>query len=392
MEPSPVLVVNAGSSSIKFAAHEAGRRVLAGKLDRIGRPGASLSFAREGAAETVSGIPESDLPALHWLLDWLEGQSEFKDVRAVGHRVAHGMDRAGPEMVTQELLSELHGFVSYDPDHMPRELELIELFRQRFPGLPQIACFDTSFHRGLPRMAQILPIPRAYEKKRVRRYGFHGLSYAYLLEELERAAGSAAARGRVILAHLGSGASMAAVRGMHSIDTTMGFTPAGGMPMSTRSGDLDPGVTWYLLWSENMTPKQFSVLINHRSGLLGIAETGSDMRDLLARQAGDARAAEAVEFFCYSARKWIGAFAAVLEGLDTVVFSGGIGENSPEIRSRICAGLGFLGLELEQSRNAGAAPVISSDRSRVAVRVIPTDEESMIAREALRLLEYRQAA
>ena len=185
---------------------------------------------------------------------------------------------------------------------------------------------------------------------------------------------------------------MAAVRGMHSIDTTMGFTPAGGMPMSTRSGDLDPGVTWYLLWSENMTPKQFSVLINHRSGLLGIAETGSDMRDLLARQAGDARAAEAVEFFCYSARKWIGAFAAVLEGLDTVVFSGGIGENSPEIRSRICAGLGFLGLELEQSRNAGAAPVISSDRSRVAVRVIPTDEESMIAREALRLLEYRQAA
>lgn len=214
----------------------------------------------------------------------------------------------------------------------------------------------------------------------IQRYGFHGLSYAYLMEELAHVAGPKVAQGRVILAHLGNGASLAAVRAGKSIDTSMGFTPTGGLPMGTRPGDLDPGVAWYLMQTENLTPKQFNNLINHQSGLLGVSETSSDMRDLLDRETQDVRAAEAVALFCYQARKWIGAFAAALGGLDTLVFAGGIGEKAPVVRARICDGLGFLGIELEEKQNAVNAGVISTDGSRVTVRVIHTDEEWMIAK------------
>jgi acetate kinase len=263
---------------------------------------------------------------------------------------------------------------------MPAEVELIEAFRQRHPTLPQVACFDTAFHCTMPRVAHLLPIPRRFDAMGIRRYGFHGLSYAYLIEELARVAGTTTAQRRVILAHLGSGASLAAVREGKSIDTSMGFTPAGGLTMGTRPGDLDPGVAWYMMKSENLTPKQFNDLINHDSGLLGISETSSDMRDLLAKETDDVRAAEAVAVFCYQAKKWIGAFAASLGGLDTLVFAGGIGENCPVIRSRICDGLGFLGIELEEKQNAGNEGVISAAASRATVRVIHTDEEQMIAR------------
>ena len=290
-----------------------------------------------------------------------------------------------PQRVTQELLDELHRISPYDPDHLPAEIELIEVFRQRHPKLFQVACFDTAFHRTMPRVARLLPIPRRFDTMGIQRYGFHGLSYAYLVEELELVAGRAAAQGRVILAHLGNGASLAAVREGKSVDTSMGFTPAAGLPMGTRTGDLDPGVAWYMMRSEKLTPKQFNHLINHESGLLGVSETSSDMRDLIQRQASEIPAAEAVKLFCYQTRKWIGAFAATLGGLETLVFAGGIGENAGEVRARVCSGLQFLGIELDEARNEANAPVISTASSRVTVRVIRTDEELMIARAVCRL-------
>jgi acetate kinase len=301
------------------------------------------------------------------------------------------MQHTEPELVTRELLEELHRISPCDPDHLPGEIELIETFRQRHPKLPQVACFDTAFHRAMPRVAKLLPIPRRYDAKGVQRYGFHGLSYAYLIEELARLGDPAATTGRVILAHLGNGASLAAVRDGKSIDTSMGFTPTAGLVMSTRSGDLDPGLAPYLARTEQMTVEQFYEMVNHKSGLLGVSETSSDMRDLLARETHDVRAAEAVALFCYQAKKWIGSFAAVLGGLDALVFAGGIGENAPSIRARVCDGLAFLGVALSESRNAATAGVISTDASPVTVRVIPTDEDLMIARSARRVLELGMA-
>jgi acetate kinase len=266
---------------------------------------------------------------------------------------------------------------------------LTEAFHRRFPELPQVACFDTAFHHDLPRVARLLPLPRRYEAQGVRRYGFHGLSYAFLMGELARVAGEQAGQGRVVLAHLGNGASLAAVHHGKPVDTSMAFTPTAGVPMSTRTGDLDPGLVWYLARTEKMGAKQFNELVNFRSGLLGVSETSSDMRDLLDREAQDARAAEAVALFCYQVKKWIGAFAAALGGLDTVVFSAGIGENCPSVRARVCEGLGHLGIELHEVSNLKNAPVISAQTARVAVRVIPTDEELMIARLVCGILKPR---
>jgi acetate kinase len=246
--------------------------------------------------------------------------------------------------------------------------------------LPQVACFDTAFHHDLPRIARLLPIPRRYETQGVRRYGFHGLSYQFLMGELSRVAGPEVARGRVILAHLGNGASLAAVRDGKPMDTSMGFTPASGVPMSTRSGDLDPGLFWYLARTEGLDAKRFNEMVNFQSGLLGVSETSSDMRDLIDHETQDVRAAEAVALFCYQIKKWVGAFAAALGGLDTLIFAGGIGENAPKVRARICDGLSFLGIELDEHRNAANDEVISAVAGSVTVRVIRTDEELVIAR------------
>jgi acetate kinase len=284
------------------------------------------------------------------------------------------------------LLDKLRRITPYDPEHLALEIELIEAIRQRHPTLPQVVCFDTAFHRTMPRVASLLPIPRRYQAAGVRRYGFHGLSYEFLMEELTRVGDPAAAKGRVILAHLGNGASLAAVRDGKSIDTSMGFTPTSGLVMSSRSGDLDPGLVAYLARTEQMSATQFQAMVNHASGLLGVSEISSDVRDLLAREADDVRAAEALALFCYQAKKWIGSFAAALGGLDTIVFAGGIGENAPLIRERICEGLGFLGVELNAGRNMRSAALISADAGRVAVRVIRTDEELMIARSVVRVL------
>ena len=387
-----VLTINGGSSSIKFAIYQVGqplRRTLAGKIDRIGLSGTNLTFHDSTGQEQRSrGIAAADhRSAANVLIDWLVRQDGFASVAALGHRVVHGMKHIQPEIVTRNLLRELDRVRPYDPDHLPREIELIEAFRRRHPELPQVACFDTAFHQTMPRVAKLLPIPRRFDAKGVQRYGFHGLSYAYLMEELARVEGAKADRGRVILAHLGNGASLAAVRGGKSIDTSMGFTPTAGLVMSTRSGDLDPGLAPYLARTARITTKQFYNMVNHESGLLGISETSSDMRDLLARETQDVRAAEAVALFCYQAKKWIGSFAAALGGLDTLVFSAGIGENCPAVRARICAGLEFLGIGLNEERNVRNARLISPKAGRVKVQVIRTDEELMIARSVCRVLK-----
>jgi acetate kinase len=382
-----ILTINGGSSSIKFALYAAVKplkRGLHGTVDRIGMSGTNLTFHADGKPQANRKLAAADhKTAANFLISWLEKQNGFASVKAVGHRVVHGMKHTQPEIVTSKLLAELHRISPYDPDHLPSEIELIEVIRQRHPKLPQVACFDTAFHQTMPRVAKLLPIPRRYDAKGIQRYGFHGLSYAYLMEDLVRLGDPAAKTGRVILAHLGNGASLAAVRDGKSIDTSMGFTPTAGLVMSTRSGDLDPGVAPYLARTEKMSSQQFYEIVNHKSGLLGVSETSSDMRDLLGHEKKDGRAAEAVALFCYQAKKWIGSFAATLGGLDTLVFAGGIGENAPVVRERICDGLDFLGIKLDKARNLKNAGVISKNSSRVTVRVIRTDEELMIARSVL---------
>ena len=395
-EPS-VLAINGGSSSIKFALYQTGeplKRTLYGKVDRIGLSGTNLTFHDPDAkVEANRGLAAADhRSAASCLIDWFEARKVFASVKGVGHRVVHGMTHSEPELVSPELIDELHRITPYDPEHLPREVELIQALQERHPNLPQVACFDTAFHRTMPRAAKMLPIPRRYEAKGVQRYGFHGLSYTYLMEELTRLEDPAATKGRVILAHLGNGASLAAVLHGKSIDTSMGFTPAAGLVMSSRSGDLDPGLLAFMARSEQMTASQFDWMVNHESGLLGVSETSSDLRDLLGHEADDVRAAEAVALFCYQAKKWIGSFVAALGGLDTLVFAGGIGENSSLIRARICDGLSFLGIELNTAGNAENAGVISTDSSRVTVRVIRTDEEQMIARSVCRALGLGMAS
>lgn len=392
--PTSVLTINAGSSSIKFAVYaiDPMRALLAGQVDRLGTPTSTLSWtARHGPSDGRLDVPPAG-SATTVVLDWLEARPEWPTVGAVGHRVVHGLTRTEPVRIAAPVLTELRRAMPYAPEHLPQEMELIGALLERHPDLPQVACFDTAFHRNMPAVARLLPLPRRYQASGVQRYGFHGLSYAYLLEELARVAGAGAAEGRVILAHLGHGASLAAVRQGKSVDTSMGFTPAAGLVMSTRTGDLDPGVVAYLAETEHMPARRFHEMVNHESGLLGVSETSGDMRDLLAREGQDARAAEAVALFCYQARKWVGAFAAALGGLDTLVFSAGVGAGSAPIRARISEGLQFLGLEMDTDRNNRHADVISTDTSRVTVRVMRTDEELMIARLVCRTLGFERAA
>lgn len=385
-----VLTLNGGSSSIRFAVFDvSGRplRTLSGKIDRIGAGATTLTVESAGGKPSARRRlrARDHAGAAEALLDWIEEQPAAGSIKAVGHRIVHGMRRSRPERVTARLLADLERIVPFDPEHLPGEIALVRAVVHRHPNRPQVACFDTAFHRAMPAVARRLPIPRRLEARGVERYGFHGLSYAYLMEELRRL-DPPAAGGRVVLAHLGNGASLAAVRGGRSLDTSMGFTPASGLVMSTRSGDLDPGLAYYLARSEGLSPAGFQKLVTREAGLLAVSGTSSDVRDLLAREARDPRAAEALELFCYQARKWIGAYAAVLGGLDALVFAGGIGENAPPLRQRICQGLGFLGIELDSKRNRAGGPLISSRKSSVRVRVIRTDEELMIARSTAQLL------
>jgi acetate kinase len=360
------LAINAGSSSVKCAVFtwEAAPRVV--------------------AREVVEGTPSSGVTKL---FEWVDAHVAGFTVAAIGHRIVHGgPSHREPQLITTAVLGDLGRLVPFAPNHLPEEIALIEAFQARTPAIPQIACFDTAFHHTLPDVARRLPIPQRYDAQGIRRYGFHGLSYAYVIEELGRLAGEDAAASRVILAHLGNGSSLAALCGGRSIDTTMAFTPIGGVVMSTRSGDLDPGVVTFLGRSAGLSADELEDLLSRRSGLLGVSGGESDMRTLLAREGSDAACRLAVDMYVYSVRKAIGAFAAALGGLDVLVFSGGIGEHAPAVRARICDRLGFLGVELDRDRNDANRPIISSAAAAVAVRVIPTDEELMIARAVHRLL------
>jgi acetate kinase len=388
-----VLTVNGGSSSIKFAVFSGGdqRRILSGQVERIGQAGARLVVTGDGiAGQDIQAINASDhRDAAVGLIRYIKEKVGPGAIAGIGHRVVHGgVHLVANTIIDAEVMAELRRTQPLDLAHLPREIALIEAFQSAFPSLPQVACFDTAFHRDLPNVARLLPIPRRYTEAGIRRFGFHGLSYTYLMKRLAAVAGPDVARGRIILAHLGSGASMAAVRNGKPIDTTMAFTPTSGLVMGTRPGDMDPGLLVYLMRDQKLSADEMDKFISSQCGLLGVSETSSDMRDLLARRATDSRAADAVDIFCYQARKFIGALYAVLGGLDTLVFAGGIGEHSPEARAGICEGLDCVGIRLDAVRNSAGQDVISAEHSRVTVRVIPTDEEVVIAEAVFAVLQH----
>ena len=386
-----ILTVNGGSSSIKMAVFQKGKtlgRTWSGAIDRIGLSNATLEF-ENSVTHKVERRKVANLDyasASKCLIDCLEEHVPLQSLAAIGHRLVHGLQHTEPQFITDELLADLHRLVPCDPQHLPGELALIHALATRAPNLPQFACFDTGFHTTMPRVAKLLAIPRRFDAQGIQRYGFHGLSYAYLMQELDRLGDPAAVTGRVILAHLGNGASLCAVRDGKSIETSMGFTPAAGLPMSTRSGDLDPGLVGYLTRTGQMSVAEFDHMVNHESGLLGVSESSSDVRELVDRQTTDVRAAEAIELFCYQAKKWTGALFAALGGLQTLVFAGGIGENSSFIRQRICEGLGCLGIKLDADCNDRNASIISSAESPVTVRVIRTNEALTIAQSVVQLM------
>jgi acetate kinase len=379
-----VLTINAGSSSLKvgvFALDGSETLLASDEIERIGS-GAVADHA--AALDVILGRIDHQVASRPATPDGLAGA-----FTAVAHRVVHGGSRySAPQLVDRDLVDELRRLVPIDPSHLPQALSLIDRVAQRDPHVPQIACFDTAFHRSLPRVAQMYALPLRFWDAGVRRYGFHGLSCEFILESL-RAIDAAAAAGRVIVAHLGNGASLTAVREGKSVETTMGFSPAGGLVMGTRLGDVDPTVLLFALQQEKMDADALSRLVNVESGLQGVAQTGHDMRDLLAHEAGDPRAADAVALFCYSARKHLGALSAAMGGLDTLIFTGGIGEHAAPIRERMSDGLQFLGVALDPDRNRGHAPVISRDGAAVTVRVMATDEDRMLARHAARIMRAR---
>ncbi|HEY1921404.1 MAG TPA: acetate/propionate family kinase [Tepidisphaeraceae bacterium] len=386
-----VLTVNGGSSSIKFAVFPPGEanRLFSGQIERIGQSGSRLAATKEAAgAQDIRPLSAADhREAAAALIAYVQERLGSDSIAGIGHRIVHGgIHLIENQRVDDALLAELRKMQPLDLAHLPREIALIESFRKSFPSLPQVACFDTAFHRDMPNIAKLLPIPRKYHDEGIRRFGFHGLSYTYLMKRLKETAGAEAANGRVILAHLGSGASMAAVRGGKPVDTTMSFTPTSGLVMGTRPGDLDPGLLVYLMRAQKMSPDEMDKFISSQCGLLGVSGTSSDVRDLIAKRATDPRAAEALDLFCYQAKKFIGALHAVLGGLDTIVFAGGIGEHSPEIRAGICDGLQCFGISVDAKRNAAGQDVISTEQSRVIVRVIPTDEEIVIAEAVFAVL------
>lgn len=390
-----ILTINSGSSSVKLALYHMGPSemlMLSGKIDRIGLPGSHLEM--KDADGKVMTKRELSLPnhetALKALLDWLQDHIRRQRLDAVGHRLVHGgVKYTYPQRVTPELLASLKELIPLAPGHLPQEVRTIEAVQQLYPALKQVACFDTAFHRQMPDLAQMYALPSYLQDKGVIRYGFHGLSCEYLTRELRRQAGPEAADSRLVIAHLGNGASMTAVRHGKSVDTTMGFTPAGGLVMSTRSGDLDPGVLVYLLEQEGVRPSALNELVNRKSGLLGVSRISSDMKDLLDKEKEEPQAAAAVNLFCYQAKKFLAALTATLGGLDTLIFSAGVGENAPAVRWRICRGMEFLGIHLDSSRNDANAPIISQEYSPCIVRVMRTDEDLIIARHTNDLIREK---
>jgi acetate kinase len=387
-----ILTINSGSSSIKSSLYIMGASEeleLFGSLQRIGLD--SGLFRVDGSKGEILADQRPHLAdhaaALATLLQWIEAHNPAQGLDAVGHRLVHGGRWfQKPQRITADVIATLKTLIPFAPLHLPHQLAAIEAVCRLYPSLPQVACFDTAFHRTIPPVAQRFPLPRHLSEEGIVRYGFHGLSYEYIMQEIAREAGADAANGRIIIAHLGNGASMAAVKQGESVDTTMGFTPTGGLMMSTRTGDMDPGVIFYLLEEKRLASAAVNDMMNRSSGLLGVSGTSPDVQDLLTRENSDPHAAEALEMFCYRARKFIGALAAAMGGLDTLIFTAGIGENAVPIRQRICKNLEFIGIRLDPARNESNAPIISCDGSAVTVRVMKTNEALMIARHTQKLL------
>lgn len=393
-----ILTINSGSSSIKFSIYDCEKAsessIASGSIINIGLNGSEFA-AKSGQVvfhKNYASLPDHN-SAIKVLIDWLNDCTFGKTLNGIGHRVVHGGERfISPNLVTDKLVDELRILSPLAPNHLPHEILAIEAFRRFIPEIRQVACFDTAFHRNMPQEAQTYPLPEHLRKDGIVRYGFHGLSYEYIVSRLVSEVSSEKELNRVIIAHLGHGASMAAVKDGRCIDTSMGFTPSGGLVMSTRTGDLDPGIIIYLLTQKGMTPDEVNTLVYKRSGLLGISGVSSDMKELLEKAETDPLAQMAVSIFCYQAKKFIGAYSTALGGLDTLVFTGGIGENAPQVRNTICQGLEYMGVHIDQALNARNAAVISKSGSGVAVRVIKTNEELIVARHTYNTLAGDQPA
>ncbi len=385
-----ILTINSGSSSIKFALYEnnsALTEVFRGAIENIGQPNGVFRVAfKNGSDDLKKEIQSPDIAtSVSMLCDWFHSQIHGDSIVGIGYRVVHGAVKYNqPTVITDELVEYLRSITLLDPDHIPQTVALINAFRTQFPLVTHIACFDTAFHRDMPRVATLLPLPRKFEKLGIQRYGFHGISYASVLEQIREAVGPEAAMGKLVFAHLGSGASLAAIVKGKSIDTSMCFTPASGIPMGTRSGDVDPGILSYLAKSHGYDVSQIHAMVNVESGLLGMSESSGNVHELLELESTDIRAKEALDVFCYSVKKYIGAYAAAMGGIDMLVFTGGIGERAHQIRNRICEQLAFLGIVLDEQKNTANEDCISS--GSVQVRVVHVNEELMLARQTLEVL------
>jgi acetate kinase len=390
-QPQRILTMNRGSATLKSTLYEAGARdevLVSISVAYSDSAGARLKIAdASGATLLDSRVAGSDSnAALEAMCTWLDERKYFAGLAAAGHRLVHGGARyREPQRITPEFLVEIEKLVPLDPDHLPSAIRGIQFVARKFPQLAQVACFDTAFHSTLPTVAKMYALPRRFYDEEIRRYGFHGLSFEYIVGELRKIDAKLAA-GRVIVAHLGSGASMVALHDGNSMDTSMGFMPLEGLVMSARSGDVDPGLLLYLFAEKKVAVNEISALLNKQSGLLGVSGSTGDMRTLLEKAGQDPHAAEAIDLFCYRAKKYVGAYAAALGGLDALVFTGGIGELAPAIRERICRDLEFLGIGIDGVRNAANAPVISTSNSRVNVRVIQTNEDLMIVQHVKAVL------
>jgi acetate kinase len=400
-----LLVLNAGSSSLKFSLfadaapgtdpslHRRGQiEGLLGQARFVARDGSGAEVARR---EWPPGLELGHDGAAAFLIDWLRGKATGQGLRACGHRVVHGgREFLRPVRIDDQVLAKLEAYVPLAPLHQPHNLAPIRAISRASPGLPQVACFDTAFHRTQPWEAESFALPERFAAEGILRYGFHGLSYEYIAEALRRL-DPAAGRGRAIVAHLGNGASLCALQAGKSVATTMGFTPIDGLPMGTRSGTIDPGVILHLLRRRGMSVAQVEHLLVHESGLLGVSGISSDMRTLREKAAGEPRAAKALALYAYRILREIGSLAAALGGLDALVFTAGIGENDRALRAEVCAALGWLGVELDELANAratGAAPPTRISRGGAcAVWVIPTNEELMIARHTREALASHDA-
>lgn len=381
-----ILTINSGSSSIKFSIYDfqtAETLVIVGELSRIGLE--SSDFIVKDKSGSVLHEEKSNYSshesAFKALFNWIKNSEFDKKLKAIGHRILNGGPQFfTPQIITKSLVNELVKLSAIDLEHLPQEIKGINFANKYYPDKKQVACFDTAFHHAMPKVAKLFALPRNFYDEGVLRYGFHGLSYEYVNDEFNRLEQSDANKKNVIIAHLGNGASMAAVKNGKGVDTTMGFTPTGGLVMSTRSGDLDPGVMYYLLHEKKMKPQAVFNMLNKKSGLLGVSGLSSDMKDLLLAQKESQPANEAISLFCYQAKKYLGALVGVLGGLDTLIFTGGIGENAIEIRAMICEDMDFFGIQLDSKLNSHNASLISSNKSKVKIRIICTNEELMIAR------------